>query len=387
MNLVWFLAFGAFGGVVLGEFGRFPFGGGNISITILDILLSLTLVFLAIWQIGIKKDLSFLKILKSLIPFYLIAFLSLIISLNLKGSLYLFRFFIYSFSFWLGYSLIKSKITNLKKINNLIIFSGIFLSILGFLQLLTFPDLEFLTIFGFDPHKYRLVSSFLDPNLLGAFLNICLGISLYSYFKEKSKLFIILSLILSLAIILTFSRSAYLFLAIQIFLWAVFRMKKIILFSLIFLVLISLLIPRFKERVVGGLYIDSSAKERIESWQDGLTIFRKNILLGVGFNNLRDAYQDTNLLKTYSLTGGHSGAGVDSSFIFILASTGILGFVAYGYFIIHLFKFKTDDDLLKYTQNILLVGLLLNSQFINSLFFTPIMFIVFTWLGAIRGLR
>ena len=60
---------------------------------------------------------------------------------------------------------------------------GVVLSLIGFLQLLYYPDLEPLYRYGYDPHKNRLFSTFLDPNLLGSILNICLITGLFLFAK------------------------------------------------------------------------------------------------------------------------------------------------------------------------------------------------------------
>ncbi len=45
MNLVWFVTIGSFLSVILGEFGRFPFGQ-SAAVRVSDVLIFLALVFL-----------------------------------------------------------------------------------------------------------------------------------------------------------------------------------------------------------------------------------------------------------------------------------------------------------------------------------------------------
>lgn len=381
MNLVWFLTIATFISVILGEFGRYPFGGGALSVTVYDLMLGLTVVFLLIWQIGVKKSLSSLKVLLLWLPFWIIALVSLLVSGHLQGGLYLIRFVFYCLGFWIGFCLMKEKVTILPTVNRLLVSLGGVISLVGIIQLIIFPDLRSLTPFGFDPHQGRLVSTFLDPNLVGSFLNITLAVTFYSWVKRREKWSVLLGVIICSGIILSFSRSAYLFLIIQCLVWGVFKFRKILMLLLVINLLLYLAIPKFSERIIGGFKIDKSSIERFYSWSNGLTVFRTNPALGVGFNNLRMAFDTQALQKTYSEDGGHAGAGVDSSLLFVLATTGILGVVAFGYFWTRIIFRKYPDSLGLVIRGLLL-GLLANSQFINSLFFPPIMLVLVFWLGV-----
>lgn len=379
MNLVWFLTIGTILSLILGEFGRFPFGESVFAIRLTDLLLFITLFFLAIWQIGIKKKIVLPSHFKYIIFFWIIAFISLVFSGNLSGVFYFIRFIIYSLAFWLGYSLLASKIISFEKIVKIFLSAGLFLSFTGFLQLLIYPDFKFLEQFGYDPHINRLSSTFLDPNFLGTFLNICLIFSLFLYKKLKDKRILLLTFIYFLAIIFTFSRSSYLMLGVEILLISFFLNKRLLLLIFILGIALLVFIPRVQERIIGGFSLDKSASERIESWQNGLDLFKRNPILGVGFNNLRTEFEKNNLTKVFSSGEGHSGAGVDSSLIFVLATTGIIGLFTYLSWWVLIIKSGVNN----YFILALILGLFINSVFINSLFFPPIMFTYFLILGSI----
>ena len=102
---------------------------------------------------------------------------------------------------------------------------------------------------------------------------------------------------------------------------------------------------------------------------------------------MRYAYKNNNLIKTYSEDGGHSGAGVDSSLIFVLATTGVLGFLGYMYFWYKVLQDHFNLSSLSLSVLSIFLGLLINSQFINSLFFPPLMFTLFFWLGAVKAFK
>lgn len=384
MNLVWFLTIASFLSLLLGEFGHYPFGASGVAISLTDILVTASLTFLLIWQIGIKKKIDLPSNFKWLACFFLTGSISLIVSKELQGGLYLIRFVVYSGSFYLGYSLIRSKVISLEHLLNLILISAVLLSFIGFFQLIFFPDLEFLTLFGYDPHKNRLVTSFLDPNFAGCFLSVAILAGFYLWTKKKNKLLLALLGLLTLATILTFSRSAYLMLFLELVFFGLLKLKKILLLLVIIFISSYLLVPRFSQRIVGGWEVDKSAIERINSWQNGLAVFRQNPLLGIGFNNLRSVFERENLFKVFSQEGGHSGAGVDSSLIFVLATTGIIGLIVYLFWwVIYLKSIaRKEESAFLYC---LILGLLANSFFINSLFYPPVMLVLYSILGAVDG--
>lgn len=387
MNLVWFLTIATILSVSLGEFGQFPFGA-TLSVSLTDLLLALTIGFLLIWQVGIKRSRLWPDQFEWMIVFWVWAGLSLVFSKDLSGGVYLGRFILFSASFYLGWVLINSKVVKQTQLINWMIISGLILALAGFFQLVFFPNLTGLTDLGFDPHQGRLVSTFLDPNLLGAFLNICLGLTLWRFLDTRNRRWLLVATILVLAIIPTLSRSAYLMLlAISLILG--FWQWRQLLIGLIVLIVVMSLLPQVHERLSGAIRFDVTVKARVESWQKGLTIFKAQPLTGVGFNNLRAAYERANLVKVFSQDGGHAGAGNDSSLIFLLATTGLPGLaimtIFWGKLVTHLMSARSSGTVILLT---ILAGLFLDSQFINSLFYPPVMLVLFALSGAmVAGIR
>lgn len=396
MNLNFFLYIAAFFSLSLGEFGQYPFGQTQFSISATDILLTLAICTILIWNIGIKKNLKMPKVFFILAGFWAIGFFSLIFSFNFSGFLYLFRFIIYSSILYLTYSLIKSGIFSTGEFLNLLKITSLIIAILGLFQIIFFPDLEVLSLLGYDPHKNRLFSTFLDPNYTGTFLSFSLIFMVYELLTVKFKSFktffnenrlnLISASILFLSIILTFSRSAYLMLFSALFILLTLKRKMLLVPLFLIPFILYLIFPPFTQRLNGIWDIDKSASERFYSWEKGLIIFQKNPVLGVGFNNIRDYSQSLNLIQSFTPDGGNSGAGIDSSLIFILATTGIIGILAISGFLGKIyFSLITSVFIKKKEFNLpilaIFTGLLLNSFFINSLFFPPVMFLFYSILG------
>ncbi len=391
MNLIKFLLIGALISIIFGELGKYPFGS-SVGISLLDIFVSLTDIFFIIWVIVTKYRINIPILFKWIIGFWVIGLISLIFSLTLfpplavlGGSAYLIRFIIYSSIFLISFNLKKDGLLNIEKLFNLLRNIGFIFIFLGFLQLIFFPNFDFLTEFGFDPHQNRLTSTFLDPNFTGIFLVFVLAANVYFSIKEKSKLNIFFLLINLIAIILTYSRTAYLMLGIYLiimgfpfFLKFHFKKKIIsVIISIFILSAILIIFPRFLDRIKGGLKVDKSASERLISWDNSLKIFENSLILGVGFNNYRIAQESFNLLRTFSPDGGHSGSGSDSSFLLILATTGFLGILIYlGLWLIFFKNIYKNNNLLA-----LFVSFLIASQFINGLFYIPLMIWYFSFMG------
>ena len=114
--------------------------------------------------------------------------------------------------------------------------------------------------------------------------------------------------------------------------------------------------------------------------EKGITIFKDHPLIGVGFNSYRYAQYRYNYERP-STPNVHDASGTDNSFVFILATTGIIGFVVYMNLWFQLIK-KAVAAKNRYSLIFLssVVGLFVNSLFINSLFYAEIM--VWMWFIA-----
>jgi O-antigen ligase len=150
-------------------------------------------------------------------------------------------------------------------------------------------------------------------------------------------------------------------------------------------------VPRIQQRLLGAFQVDISASERFNSWDKGFTLFKQNPLVGIGFNNTRSVSIENGLLKPFTPDGGNSGSGVDSSWLLILATTGVVGVVSFGYFYLSLVLtflktfFRTHQR--EYLVLLgLMIGFWVNSQFINSLFYPPLMVSFFLLTGVYYAL-
>ncbi len=352
--------------ILSGQLIRLPFLGGGI--TMLDIVVIISCLY---GLLKFKRPSQFPSFILAVLPFILIAVISLLFTpLNLQldeyfiSSSYIIRF---SFYILFGYLISAGRFNSFQKqINNSLIFSGVSLAILGLLQFIFLPDLGFLTKYGWDPHYFRTVSTFLDPNFAGAYFVLTLILLINS--RGKTSQFILIFL----ALLTTFSRSSYLmFLVSSLTLSFLKRSKKTgILAILLFLVLL-LGFQAYTRLVSKPRNIDreQSASFRLSTWQQGIKIWQTYPILGAGFNAYKYAVKENNLGDEQFLKS-HGATSNDSSLLSVAATTGILGLISYILFLGSLIKkgFKENSFLAASVS-----GLLIHSIFANSLFFSPIL--------------
>jgi len=373
--------------IALGQLIKIPSGNYG-GITLIDFTISLVALTSLV-------KLKFLKVapfyIKSALVFILICAVSLLLTpLTLTTNQYLIslsyilRFGAFTFfGFFLYFSPDQFK----NKIPSVFLYSGITLSVLGVLQIIFFPSLSFLEQFGWDPHFFRAVSTFLDPNFLGGFMVLTL-LSFFPNHTIKKNWTVMLFLIVFATLLLTFSRSSYIMFFVSFLTLSVLR-KSIKLFSLTIILSLILYGANFfyNNIIAAPKNIDRevSANYRVMSWQTGLSVFEKSPLLGIGFNSYKYALDEYDLIPQRFIEG-RAATGNDSSLIFVLATTGILGLVSYFVLLISLLIHGFQSMKSKNNYGIIfiagLLGLVAQSFFINALFYPFYLFWIFT-LAAI----
>jgi len=279
------------------------------------------------------------------------------------GGLYLVRLIGFAGLFMLFNEFVK---TNGKK-HTLILLLGSLVSVLvfGIFQYLFFPNLKPLQIFGWDDHLFRLTSTFFDPGFTGLLLvnGYILGkycVPQKSTFRRRLVLFVFI-----LGVLLTYSRASYLALT-AVFIYPLLKKAnyKKILGVLTSLVILIFLLPKPAGEGV-NLLRTASISSRVENYTQTLEIVKKYPVFGIGFNNLCAAR--SKFLGDFR-TNSNACSGSDSSLLFVLATTGVVGLV------IFLYSMYKDVNTLKRGKNKnmlteMLIALFISSLFVNSLFY------------------
>lgn len=303
----------------------FPFGQ-IIRIGIIqpiDLIVGLAAIY------SIIKKLEVPKVFKYLRKFLIFAAASWIFSIFifhqidiLYGLLYLFRLGAYIY-----FGIYVRNFINLQKENaglliNSLLSLSIISSLFGWIQYISFPDIKPFTVWGWDMHLFRLVGTFLDPTFLSLIIVFGLVISINRLITTKKYIYIFSTIFLLATLAFTYSRAGYLafIAAILTIIYLEKRFKKL-LFLVIGLIIVAFLLPTTKNHSI-ELFRSFSAVARLENYQTTLKIFSKSPVFGIGYNNMCLAYRKYIGLQDFS---SHACSGSDSSILFILATTGVMG--------------------------------------------------------------
>lgn len=280
-------------------------------------------------------NLRSLKVFRPVLWFGFAGLVSLIFTGFKPGGEYLVRFLAYSLLF------------NFKIDKRYLLFFSSAVAGFGWLQYLLVPDTRFLLALNWDDHYYRLISTLFDPNFTGIILVLGLVLTYFSYPRSWP-----LYLLHLTALLLTYSRSSYLALFASIMAVAIFKKQ----FKIILLIFLFTFFLFFLPRPGGeGVKLERlfSIEQRFDSYGEGIRLWLKSPVFGLGFNTLRYYRGDSD---------SHAAAGLDSSLLFVLTTTGVVGFLAY----LNLLKSLWKKNLL---LRVSLAALLVHSLFVNSLFY------------------
>lgn len=361
--------------IVAGQIVKLPLGQGGV--TVLDLAV-IFLCLLGLWKLKIRLKKPPLFVNGALL-FILIALFSLILTpLHLQPTeyltsfLYTVRFSVYILLGWIIFSGAFPTLRN--NIPRILIFSGLGLAVLGLTQFIFLPDLRFLTEGGWDPHYFRTVSTFLDPNFAGAFMALtlillvhlrCVGIPPQGWDRLTPKVFYLIFASVYIALLTTFSRSSYgMFLLSFLTLSFLIKSFKLACLTIVLFILLLVSFQIYIQAVnkVTPLDRNQTASFRFSTWQQGFQLFQKSPLLGIGFNAYNFALRQSRLGSEQFLAGKGATTN-DSSLLYILSTTGILGFLAYFIYIVGMIRTK------KAVLVSGIIGLFAHSIFVNSLFY------------------
>ncbi|OGG09140.1 hypothetical protein A2154_03735 [Candidatus Gottesmanbacteria bacterium RBG_16_43_7] len=292
------------------------------------------------------------------------------------GALYLIRFILY----FCLYLYLSAKPLDTQKLIKAIYLSIIGFAVIGNLQYWLYPDLRNLIYLGWDPHYFRLFSTVLDPNFAGIILVVGFISGLMITNPPKILTLVFQSFIL-LSLVLTYSRSAYLALVTGLAVKMVLSKKIRYILVIAVMCVLYLLVPKSGLDVSSLTRWDSTAA-RFVNWNRSFTLILEAPIFGYGFNTLR-FISDKNQPGQYV---SRAGAGIDNSFLFVTAATGIVGlwaFINLWKQIILLGTKKPQSDVQPHGRQLyisLLAAIVLHSMFNNTLFYPWIM--IYVWIYA-----
>lgn len=371
-------------GYIAGQMVSLPlFAGARISL--LDICVVVLLVYAAVRS---SKKRFIPALWMPVMGFFGIALLSLLGTLTSLplyavggGGLYILRWMLYAALYWVA----AGNLFAPKVWMGTLIVSGVITACLGLVQYAWYPDLRNLAYLGWDPHYERLFGTLLDPNFIGIVLTVT-ALSLLGWEERGKLLWMKLSgIIVTLAaLVLTYSRSSLVALAVGLSVWGILTGRRLaagIVISLVVAVLF--LLPNGGEG--SNLLRTVSSYARLGSAERALALIGEKPFLGHGFNILRFVSIERSWIDESSVPS-RSGGGLDTSILFVGATTGIAGMLVFGYLIVSLLRLGARayaNKKLRFagaTYISVMLAMVVHSLFINSLFYPWVL--VWIWVGT-----
>ncbi len=384
LNLLIYLTFILFS---LGQLGRISFFGQQVNIYAYEgaLLFVLLVLFVKYGAMPIKSAYSSFKSIFIFLAFlffsYILNFFNFSWFENAVSFLYFLRLIFYCcFFFYLLFHCKKRKESRTVLKSGLTIFIGLTI-LISIAQYFFYPDLRNLIYGGWDPHFYRLFGVFFDTSIAGSVYGLLFLLVFFSgkeLYSHRTR-YIILST-LFIFIVLTFNRSLYIvfLLSIFIYVWLKKDFKKLAILILLFAALI-IIAPKPSGEGVNLLRV-FSIESRIKDHQTAIQMWKRNPLIGIGYNRIRYEKRHLNIIEQTDEDSNHSGASFHSSFLIILVTGGIVGLVGFVGVLYQLVKLHRVasyliifTSLLSLTDNILLLPFILFLLFsaITLIYTTP----------------
>ncbi len=339
IELVLFLYF-------LGQLGRVELGGGAAFY-----LYELGLVFwlsTLIWKHRLDPLRHLFKNLKWTYLYFTFSTFSLIISYsnfsfreNVTASLYYLRLLMYVIWFIYLWFHVKRHPSHIEKVGKKLWLLIIAVAVSGILQYFIFPDIAYLTYLGWDPHLNRLFGLFLEPPIAAAIYGIIMLYALSTLSNTSSRN--VSLTVYSIMFALTYSRGSFLAAGIVVLIILIRRThlasslvsgKNIIKLKSrkwesisLLIVIISLVIVAMLPQEGEGmnLFRTSTVYSRISNYEEGLNLFRENPVVGIGYNHISAARKSI----VESPYPDHAASSFQTSFLVILVTGGIIGFILF----------------------------------------------------------
>lgn len=297
------------------------------------------------------------------------------------------------------YVIIRSRITDKGQNLNIIryiLLTSLMVSVVGVVQY----HFSHMSPDWIDTHLYskipnRAFSTLYNPNVLGSYFIIIISIAVagFNCFDKKHGRLMNTAVLIAAALcmILTFSRGAWLGLAVSILLIFIFSEEKPYILTVIGITVL-LALPELEavlSRINPGLLSDDSSNTyRQYLWTMAVETFKGHPLLGTGLSTFGFS------LPSHSTAAGYLISHAHNIYLQMLAETGLLGFTAFfGYILNSMYVcFKLfRHSRCKQTRNLALgsmasfIGLLVHGSVDATLYLPQLSIFVWITTAVIRN--
>lgn len=237
----------------------------------------------------------------------------------------------------------------------------------------------------------RASGFFGSPNILGSLSMIVVIVALFAFWDKKRWYYLAYTPIALLALVLTYSRSAWIGLVVGIVI--VLLIKNWKLMVLVPLGLLSLLIPSVRQRLLVATsqeyLVDAAIDGRIWSFNNAIEIFKTSPLLGTGpgtYGGQTAIYYNSPIYLRGLQNGYIALPYTDNQWLEIFAQVGLLGIILIsGFFVSHFVnnfrQFLRSGSYLSLGISAAIIAILIDGAFGNIWEFGSIAVLSGVYLG------
>lgn len=237
----------------------------------------------------------------------------------------------------------------------------------------------------------RAFAFFSSPNILGSICMITSIVAIAAWLDRKKWYYLIYALLAVLTLVLTFSRSAWLGLAIGIVIALIIKNWKLIIFTP--LSLLILFVPSIRQRLFvvfsQSYLVDAALDGRIWSFNNAIEIFKSSPLIGTGpgtYGGQTAIYYDSPIYLKGMQNGYIALPYTDNQWLQVLVQTGVIGALFMGcffvgHFVSNLRQYIRTRQYFSLGIVAATIAIMINGAFANILEFGAVSILAGAYLG------
>jgi len=367
------------------------------------VILAAEILFFAVMVIDLKFNKKVIKANTLLIPMFLAGVFMIInsfTSLNILGSM---RDLAFNFGGIFLALMVYKEVNTKERLNNILTSIAIGAALVGVFGLYQFVFLGTVQREWIDASlkgviTRRAYSVFMNPNIFAEYLVLVTPLVVSQFWAHrdgfKKFIYLMISGLLLLNMMLTFSRGGMVSIAVAAMVFLFFAMRPLFVFLIpIGIFSINFLPDKIQNRIYSIFnFADSSTSYRFKMWGITKDLIRDNPMVGVGFGHKTFKQEFELLIRSMPIFHAHN------TYLEIMAEGGALGIISFLYIVIgsivNLFKsgMKSTDKYIRTVSIGLLasiIGILTNGMTEHIVYINRIivmLWMVFGLTGALRNI-
>ncbi|MFR1323953.1 MAG: O-antigen ligase family protein [Ezakiella massiliensis] len=367
------------------------------------VILAAEILFFAVMVIDLKFNKKVIKANTLLIPMFLAGVFMIInsfTSLNILGSM---RDLAFNFGGIFLALMVYKEVNSKERLNNILTSIAIGAALVGVFGLYQFVFLGTVQREWIDASlkgviTRRAYSVFMNPNIFAEYLVLVTPLVVSQFWAHrdgfKKFIYLMISGLLLLNMMLTFSRGGMVSIAVAAMVFLFFAMRPLFVFLIpIGIFSINFLPEKIQNRIYSIFnFADSSTSYRFKMWGITKDLIRDHSMVGVGFGHKAFKQEFELLIRSMPIFHAHN------TYLEIMAEGGALGIISFLYIVIgsmvNLFKsgMKSTDKYIRTVSIGLLasiIGILTNGMTEHIVYINRIivmLWMVFGLTGALRNI-